>query len=159
MDRAEDNPWPEWPKVYKLDYGQEEAAARFGEDPRVYVTTVKSLNGDAGGASITDARCRSPGRRTRTGGWCRRKSPGSEEMPPQLVLLAMGFPGPEQPLLADLGIQTDARSNVAGRAWPVRDQRARGVCRGRLPARSEPGRVGHQRGPGRGARMRPISDG
>ena len=36
MDRAEDNPWPEWPKVYKMDYGQEEAAAKFGADPRVY---------------------------------------------------------------------------------------------------------------------------
>jgi glutamate synthase (NADPH/NADH) small chain len=45
IDRADDNPWPEWPKVYKLDYGQEEAAAKFGSDPRVYVTTVKKLNG------------------------------------------------------------------------------------------------------------------
>jgi glutamate synthase (NADPH/NADH) small chain len=49
MDRAQDNPWPEWPKVYKLDYAQEEAAASFGDDPRVYVTTVKRLNGDAAG--------------------------------------------------------------------------------------------------------------
>src|SRR5579885_3243046 len=49
MERAADNPWPEWPKVYKRDYGQEEAAAKFGSDPRVYVTTVKRLNGDAEG--------------------------------------------------------------------------------------------------------------
>ena len=41
-----DNPWPEWPKVYKLDYGQEEAAAKFGADPRVYLTTVKKFVGD-----------------------------------------------------------------------------------------------------------------
>ena len=47
MDRADDNPWPEWPKVYKMDYGQEEAAAKFGGDPRVYLTTVKKFNGDA----------------------------------------------------------------------------------------------------------------
>src|SRR5579862_8412908 len=47
-ERANDNPWPEWPKIYKLDYGQEEAAAKFGSDPRVYITTVKGLNGDAG---------------------------------------------------------------------------------------------------------------
>src|SRR5207249_6719556 len=40
MDRAKDNPWPEWPKVYRLDYGQEEAAAKFGADPRVYLTTA-----------------------------------------------------------------------------------------------------------------------
>jgi len=48
--RAADNPWPEWPKVYKLDYGQEEAAARFGADPRAYVTTVKRFTGTAEGA-------------------------------------------------------------------------------------------------------------
>src|SRR6186713_3187095 len=50
MDRAADNPWPEWPKVYKMDYGQEEAAARFGADPRVYLTTVKKILGDEAGA-------------------------------------------------------------------------------------------------------------
>ncbi|MEO6754443.1 MAG: glutamate synthase subunit beta, partial [Chthoniobacteraceae bacterium] len=50
LDRAKDNPWPEWPKTYKLDYGQEEAAAKFGGDPRVYLTTVKKLVGDANGA-------------------------------------------------------------------------------------------------------------
>src|SRR6187402_1707046 len=49
MDRAEDNPWPEWPKVYKMDYGQEEAAAKFGADPRAYLTTVKRFNADADG--------------------------------------------------------------------------------------------------------------
>ena len=48
-ERAADNPWPEWPKVYKMDYGQEEAAARFGADPRVYMTTVKKFTGDADG--------------------------------------------------------------------------------------------------------------
>src|SRR5690606_35928074 len=50
MDRAPNNPWPEWPKVYKMDYGQEEAAAKFGADPRTYVTTVKRFNGDEHGA-------------------------------------------------------------------------------------------------------------
>ena len=50
IDRADDNPWPEWPKVYKLDYGQEEAAAKFGADPRTYLTTVKRFVGDAQGA-------------------------------------------------------------------------------------------------------------
>ena len=42
-ERADDNPWPEYPKVCKTDYGQEEAAAVFGEDPRVYCTTVKAF--------------------------------------------------------------------------------------------------------------------
>ena len=45
LERAPDNPWPEWPKTYKLDYGQEEAAAKFGADPRVYLTTVKKFVG------------------------------------------------------------------------------------------------------------------
>jgi glutamate synthase (NADPH) small chain len=45
LDRAKDNPWPEWPKVYKLDYGQEEAAAKFGADPRVYLTTATKFEG------------------------------------------------------------------------------------------------------------------
>ena len=48
-ERASDNPWPEWPKVYKLDYGQEEAAAKFGADPRVYLTTATKFVGDADG--------------------------------------------------------------------------------------------------------------
>ena len=45
-DRAADNPWPEWPKIYRLDYGQEEAAAKFGADPRVYLTTARKFIGD-----------------------------------------------------------------------------------------------------------------
>src|SRR6266498_2877137 len=49
MDRAPDNPWPEWPKVYKLDYGQEEAKARFGDDPRKYLVTAKKFVGDGNG--------------------------------------------------------------------------------------------------------------
>ena len=47
--RAADNPWPQWPKVYKLDYGQEEAAARFGADPRDYCVTTSGFIGDADG--------------------------------------------------------------------------------------------------------------
>jgi len=50
LDRQADNPWPEWPKVYKMDYGQEEAAARFGADPRAYLATVKKFIAGADGA-------------------------------------------------------------------------------------------------------------
>ncbi|MFM9091621.1 MAG: glutamate synthase small subunit, partial [Verrucomicrobiota bacterium] len=49
LERQADNPWPEWPKTLKVDYGQEEAAARFGADPRTYLTTVKKFVGDAEG--------------------------------------------------------------------------------------------------------------
>src|SRR3989338_8890979 len=49
MERAADNPWPQWPKVYKMDYGQEEAAAKYGADPRQYLVTAKRFVGDANG--------------------------------------------------------------------------------------------------------------
>jgi glutamate synthase (NADPH) small chain len=113
MDRAEDNPWPEWPKVYKMDYGQEEAAAKFGADPRLYLTTVKRFNGDPQGnlASVVTVNIR--WEKNDKGQFIPVEQPGSEkEHPAQLVLLAMGFLGPEQGLLKDLKVDTDARSNV-----------------------------------------------
>jgi glutamate synthase (NADPH/NADH) small chain len=113
MDRADDNPWPEWPKIYKLDYAQEEASAKFGEDPRVYVTTVKSLNGDAAGQVRSLTTVQISWQQDANGRFVPAEVSGSEnEIPADLVLLAMGFIGPEQPLLVGLGIQTDARSNV-----------------------------------------------
>jgi glutamate synthase (NADPH/NADH) small chain len=112
MDRAEDNPWPEWPKVYKMDYGQEEAAARFGSDPRVYLTTVKKFTGEAG--KLTGVvTVQISWEKNDKGQFVPVEKPGSEkEHPAQLVLLAMGFLGPEQALLKDLKVETDARSNV-----------------------------------------------
>jgi glutamate synthase (NADPH/NADH) small chain len=113
MDRASDNPWPEWPKVYKMDYGQEEAAARFGADPRVYLTTVKKFNADDAGdlASVVTVNIR--WEKNDQGAFVPVEQPGSEkEHPAQLVLLAMGFLGPEQGLLKDLKVEVDARSNV-----------------------------------------------
>jgi len=113
MDRAADNPWPEWPKVYKMDYGQEEAAAKFGSDPRVYLTTVKRFNGDADGnlAGVVTVNIRWD--KNDKGQFIPVEQPGSEkEHPAQLALLAMGFLGPEQALLKDLKVDIDARSNV-----------------------------------------------
>jgi glutamate synthase (NADPH) small chain len=112
MDRAVDNPWPEWPKVYKMDYGQEEAAAKFGADPRVYLTTVKKFTGDAGNlAGIVTVNIR--WERNDKGQFTPVEEQGSEkEHPAQLVLLAMGFLGPEQALLKDLKVEVDPRSNV-----------------------------------------------
>jgi glutamate synthase (NADPH/NADH) small chain len=113
MDRASDNPWPEWPKVYKMDYGQEEAAAKFGGDPRVYLTTVKKLKGDEAGnlAGVVTVNIR--WEKNDRGAFVPVEEPGSEkEHPAQLVLLAMGFLGPEQALLKDLKVEVDARSNV-----------------------------------------------
>jgi glutamate synthase (NADPH) small chain len=113
MERADDNPWPEWPKVYKLDYAQEEAAAKFGADPRVYVTTIKRLSSDADGNVRALTTVQISWQKDSNGRFVPIEVPGSEkEIPADLVLLAMGFTGPEQPLLNELGIQTDARSNI-----------------------------------------------
>src|SRR5881296_1289882 len=48
-ERQSDNPWPEWPRIYRLDYGQEEAKARFGDDPRVYLIQTEKFVGDQNG--------------------------------------------------------------------------------------------------------------
>jgi glutamate synthase (NADPH/NADH) small chain len=113
MDRAADNPWPEWPKVYKMDYGQEEIAARFGADPRVYLTTVKKFIGDDAGGVKALVTVRIRWDRNEKGQFVPVEEPGSEETrPAQLVLLAMGFLGPEQPLLKELNVAVDARSNI-----------------------------------------------
>jgi len=113
VDRAADNPWPEWPKVYKLDYGQEEAAAKFGADPRVYLTTVKKFVGDAEGRLKELVTVQVKWERNDKGQFGPVEVPGTEQVrPAQLALLAMGFLGPEQALLKDLGVECDTRSNV-----------------------------------------------
>jgi len=113
LERAADNPWPEWPKVYKLDYGQEEAAAKYGDDPRLYLTTVKRFVGGAGGSLESLATVDVRWQRNDKGALVPVEVPGTEQLrPAQLALLAMGFLGPEQSLLKDLGVTCDSRSNV-----------------------------------------------
>jgi len=111
--RASDNPWPEWPKVYKMDYGQEEAAAKFGNDPRVYLNTATKFEGDENGQVKAVHTVQVEWTRNEKGQFIPKHVPGTEKViPTQLVLLAMGFLGPEQPLLDALGLERDARSNV-----------------------------------------------
>jgi glutamate synthase (NADPH/NADH) small chain len=113
MDRTADNPWPEWPKVYKMDYGQEEAAAKFGADPRTYLTTVKRFNGDASGGVKELVTVQVGWQKNDKGQFIPVEVPGTEKVyQADLVLLAMGFLGPEQALLKDLSVETDPRSNV-----------------------------------------------
>lgn len=112
-ERAADNPWPEWPKIYRLDYGQEEAAARFGDDPRVYTTTATKFEGDNEGNVTGIHTVQVEWQRNEKGQFIPQPVAGTEKViPTQLVLLAMGFLGPEQPLLDDLGLEKDARSNI-----------------------------------------------
>jgi glutamate synthase (NADPH/NADH) small chain len=113
LDRAKDNPWPEWPKVYRLDYGQEEAAAKFGDDPRVYLTTATKFEGDANGRVKAVHTVQVQWERNEAGQFMPKNVPGTEKvLSAQLVLLAMGFLGPEQPLLEVLGVERDTRSNA-----------------------------------------------
>jgi glutamate synthase (NADPH/NADH) small chain len=112
-ERAADNPWPEWPKVYRMDYGQEEAAARFGSDPRVYTTTATKFEGDETGHVTAIHTVQVAWARNEKGQFIPQPIEGTEKVvPAQLVLLAMGFLGPEQPLLDSLGLERDPRSNV-----------------------------------------------
>jgi glutamate synthase (NADPH/NADH) small chain len=113
LERAGDNPWPEWPKIYRLDYGQEEAAAKFGADPRVYLTTATKFEGDANGQVKAVHTVQVEWTKNDKGQFIPKNIPGTEKvLPAQLVLLAMGFLGPEQPLLDALRLERDARSNV-----------------------------------------------
>ena len=113
LERARDNPWPEWPKVYAMDYGQQEAAAKFGADPRVYLTTATKFEADAHGHVKAVHTVQVEWTKNDKGQFIPKNVPGSEKvLPAQLVLLAMGFLGPEQPLLDALGIERDARSNA-----------------------------------------------
>lgn len=111
--RAADNPWPEWPKVYKMDYGQEEAAAKFGDDPRVYLTTATKFEGDEKGSVRAVHTVQVQWEKNEKGQFIPKHVPGTEQvLPAQLVLLAMGFLGPEQPLLDAIGVDRDTRGNV-----------------------------------------------
>ncbi|MBD2325669.1 glutamate synthase small subunit [Alkalinema sp. FACHB-956] len=112
-ERAANNPWPEWPKVYKMDYGQEEAAAVYGDDPRVYTTTATHFEGDDNGQVKAVHTVQVEWTKNDQGQFIPKPIPGTEKvLPAQLVLLAMGFLGPEQPLLDALGLERDGRSNV-----------------------------------------------
>ncbi len=112
-ERAPTNPWPEWPKVYKMDYGQEEAAQQFGCDPRVYLTTATKFEGDENGNVKAVHTVQVEWERNEKGQFIPKHIPGTEQvLPAQLVLLAMGFLGPEQPLLEAMGLDRDPRGNV-----------------------------------------------
>ena len=113
-ERAADNPWPEWPKVSKTDYGQEEAIALFGHDPRIYETTIKEFLKDKDGnlravktVGLRFEKDPQTGRRKMT------EVPGSEkELPCEVLVIAAGFLGPEKYVTDAFGVETTERSNV-----------------------------------------------
>ena len=105
-ERAADNPWPTWPRIFRSDYGHQEAAAKFNDDPRVYAISSTEFVGENGrvtGIKTVDVEFKD-------GQF--HNVPGSErEWKADLVLLAMGFLGPEHPVSDCLGVSYDPRSN------------------------------------------------
>ena len=114
-ERTEDNLWPQWPRVCKTDYGQEEAIEVFGHDPRVYQTTVKEFikdkNGNLKSAVLVKLQ---PEKDKKTGRMMMKEVAGSEySVDVELVLIAAGFLGSESYVTKAFGVETNARTNVA----------------------------------------------
>jgi len=110
-ERAEDNPWPLWPLIHRVDYGHEESAQRFGRDPREYQILTKEFiddgNGNVAGVKIVEVNWSKVDDR-----WNMVEVEGTEKVwKADLVLLSMGFLGPEHYASDALGIEYDARSN------------------------------------------------
>ena len=104
LDRGDDNPWPTWPVIFRLDYGHEEAAARDGKDPRVYSVSGRSFVCDDDGKLL--------GINTVQVDRDFKEIPGTIRFwKADLVLLSMGFLGPEHYLAEALGLKLDQRSN------------------------------------------------
>ncbi|QEF99202.1 Glutamate synthase [NADPH] small chain [Stieleria maiorica] len=111
-DRAPDNPWPEWPRIFRVDYGHEEAEAKFGRDPREYQILSKEFVVDAKGELSGIKTVEVEWTKDEAGKWQMAEVEGSEKQwPAQLILLSMGFLGPEQYVPESLGLETDPRSN------------------------------------------------
>ena len=113
-ERAASNPWPEWPRVCKTDYGQEEAIAVFGHDPRIYQTTVKEFIADKNGKLKKVKLVKLEAKKDpKTGRMNMTEIAGSEfEMPADVVLIAAGFLGAQEYVAKAFGVKLNARTNV-----------------------------------------------
>lgn len=112
--RAEDNPWPEWPKVLKTDYGQEEAIAVFGHDPRIYETTVKEFVKDKNGSlkAVKTVKLKWE-KDSETGRMKNSEIPGSEQvLDAEIVLIAAGFTGSQKYVSDAFKVELNERTNV-----------------------------------------------
>jgi len=133
--RAENNPWPAWPHIFRIDYGHAEAAQVQGKDPRTYCILSKRFSGDDQGnlTGVTSVEVEWQSDED-TGKWDMVEIPGSEkEWPADLVFLAMGFLGPEHYIGDALGIEYDDRSNYQAEygnyATSIKGVYAAGDCR------------------------------
>ena len=112
--RAASNPWPEWPRVCKTDYGQQEAIAVFGADPRVYTTTVKEFIKDKKGKLCKAVLVKLESKKDeKTGRMRMEEIPGSEyTVAVDLVLIAAGFLGSQDYVTKAFGVEINERTNV-----------------------------------------------
>ncbi len=111
-DRAGNNPWPQWPRIFRVDYGHAEAEAKFGADPRTFSIDTVRFNGDANGNLKSLTAVKVDWSKPVKGGAPFTRVEGSEvEFECDLVFLALGFLGPEKLLADQLGIELDPRSN------------------------------------------------
>ena len=112
--RTETNPWPEWPRICKTDYGQQEAIAVFGHDPRVYQTTVKEFVKDKKGRLCKAVLVKLESKKDeKTGRMYMAEIPGSEyTVDADLVLIAAGFLGSEEYVTKAFGVEVNERTNV-----------------------------------------------
>ncbi|KAJ2559274.1 glutamate synthase [NADH] [Coemansia sp. RSA 1933] len=114
--RAADNPWPQYPRVYRVDYGHEEVMTRWGKDPREYCISAKrfvSGDGDNGQQLNGIETVRVEWTKKENGQWSMAEVPGSEEFHgADLVFLAMGFLGPENKVIEELAVKQGPRSNI-----------------------------------------------
>lgn len=112
-DRTPDMPWPTFPRLLKIDYGHEEAISLFGRDPREYSILTKEFIDDGKGNVEGIKTVRVNWEKDAQGRFCMKEIPGSEETwRADLVLLALGFKGPESAIIDSLGVEKDERSNV-----------------------------------------------
>jgi len=113
VSRGRDNPWPQWPRIFRADYGHTEVAAHFGSDPREYCISTKNFVVGEDNQLTGLNTIRVEWIKDSTGRWKMEEVPGSERFfPAQLVFLALGFLGPQNDVLKALGIKQDARSNI-----------------------------------------------
>ncbi|KJS47137.1 MAG: glutamate synthase, partial [Peptococcaceae bacterium BRH_c23] len=111
--REESNPWPEWPKKLTVDYGQEEAISLYGKDPRHYLISTQKLVGNENDEVTEVHTVEIAWVKNSSGRMVPQEVPGSEKVwKADLVLLAMGFLGPEDTIANELKLDRDSRSNV-----------------------------------------------
>lgn len=113
LERTDNNPWPQWPRILKVDYGQQEFEAKYGEDPRKYAINVKSFEGDSEGNLTKVNTIDVKWEKNDKGAFVPVEVPGSEkEWKAELVLLAMGFLGTQNYVSNAFGVELDQRTNV-----------------------------------------------